>query len=386
MTKTQKKRLRLGAFAALLLAAAAGFGFGFRPGADAPQWETIPVSRGDVENTVTCLGSLQPKDYVDVGAQVSGQLKQVLVDIGDHVEKGQLLAVIDDSTYRAQVEGDKAELANLNAQVAQEQAELELAQLQYKRNAKLREADAVSQSDLDTSRSELRVAEAKINALKAQIRKAESSLSSAQTNLEYTRIYAPMSGTVIDQTALEGETLNANQSAPEILRIADVQTMTVEAEVTEADVVKIRPGMTAWFTTLGLPDRRWQGTVRQVKPTPETENDVVLYYVLIDVPNDDGVLMTEMTAQVFFVISEARNALTAPVSALRQQDGKTYLPLLRDGKVRLSEVQVGVEGRTEAEIVSGAQEGDLIVTGQNAEADAAQPKEQGPPGMMGPKI
>ncbi|MGE4291523.1 MAG: macrolide transporter subunit MacA [Desulfovibrio sp.] len=385
MTKTQRKRIGFGVLAVLLLTLVAGLGFGFRPGADGPRWETTPVTRGDVENTVTCLGSLQPKDYVDVGAQVSGQLNQVLVDIGDQVEKGQLLAVIDDSTYQSEVEGDRAELANLNAQLAQEQAELELAQLQYKRNAKLRQVDAVSQSDLDTYQSELRVAEAKINALKAQIRKAESSLSSAMTNLEYTRIYAPMSGTVIDQTALEGETLNANQSAPEILRIADVQTMTVEAEVTEADVVKIHAGMTAWFTTLGLPDRRWQGTVRQVLPTPETENDVVLYHVLIDVPNEDGVLMTEMTAQVFFVLSEARDALRAPATALKQQNGKTYLPLLRDGEMRLVEVQTGVEGRTEVEIVSGAQEGDLIVTGQSQEGGKPT-GEQGPPGMMGPGI
>lgn len=386
MINVQRNRLRLGGLAALLLLLAAGLGFGFRPGSEGPGWKTTPITRGDVENTVTCLGSLQPKDYVDVGAQVSGQLKQVLVDIGDHVDKGQLLAIIDDSTYQAQVEGDKAELANLKAQVAQEQAELELAELQYKRNARLRAVDAVSQNDLDTYKSELRVAEAKINALEAQIRKAESDLSSAKTNLEYTRIYAPMSGTVIDQTSLEGETLNANQSAPEILRIADIKTMTVKAEVTEADVVKVHPGMTAWFTTLGLPDRRWQGTVRQVLPTPETENDVVLYYVLIDVPNDDGVLMTEMTAQVFFVVQSAKDALLAPASALQQQNGKYHLNLLRDGAPQQVEVQVGVQGRTEVQIVSGAQEGDLIVTGKASAGDAASQKDQGPPGMMGPKI
>lgn len=385
MTNIQKRRLRLGTFATLLLLLAAGVGFGFRPSSTAPDVETVAIQRGDVQNSVTCLGSLQPKEYVDVGAQVSGQLKQVLVDIGDSVEKGQLLAVIDASTYESKVEADRAELANLNAQLAQEQAELRLAELQNARNADLRTVGAVSQSELDTSDSELAVAKAKIAALRAQIRKAESTLSGDLTSLDYTKIYAPMSGTVIDQTALEGETLNANQAAPEILRIADIQTMTVEAEVTEADVVKIKPGMNAWFSTLGLPDRRWVGTVRKIKPTPVIENDVVLYYVLIDVANDDGVLMTDMTAQVFFVLQEARDVLLAPVASLQQQEGKNYLPVLTPQGVRLAEVTVGVRGRTEVEILSGVQEGDRIVQGAAA-TDTKSAKRNGPPGMMGPAL
>ncbi len=366
----------------LLLAA---LGFISRPGGQTPVHRTTPVSRGDIDKSITCLGTLQPVDYVDVGAQVSGQLKQVLVEIGDRVEEGQLLAVIDSSSYESRVEEDRAEIASLQAQLSQAQAELALARLQNERNIQLRSLDFLSQSELDASASVLAVAQAKIASIEAQIRKAQSALAGDLTDLKHTKIHAPMSGMVIDQTTLEGETINANQAAPKILRIANVQTMTVETEVAEADIVLIKPGMTAWFTILGLSGRRWEGSVRQILPTPETKNDVVLYKALIDAPNSAGILMTEMTAQVYFILEKARNALLAPLSAVRWTDGRAFLDILDKGQVRQVPVETGVQGRTEIEITSGVREGDLIVLGQTEET-STQRQEQGPPRMMGPRL
>src|SRR5262249_34081381 len=162
-----------------------------------------------------------------------------------------------------------------------------------------------------------RSARAQIDVFKAQIEQTQSTLRGDQANLSYTKIYAPMSGTVVAQSAKQGQTLNANQQAPVIVRIADLSTMTVQSQVSEADVASLKPGMPVYFTTLGDTGKRWSGTLRQITPTPETVNNVVLYDALFDVDNRDGALMTQMTAQVFFVSAQAKDAVVVPVGALR---------------------------------------------------------------------
>jgi len=343
--------------------------------AAAPEIRTVEVVRGDIEKTVTALGALQPKDYVDVGAQVSGQLKQVHVEIGDRVEKGALLAEIDPTVFETRVRTDKANLENLKAQLDQQQAELALSRKQLKRNQALFKAKAISQDTLETSETQVEVGEARSAALAAQIDAAQATYDGDVANLGYTKIYAPMSGTIVSQTALEGQTLNANQSAPVIVRIADLQTMTVKAQVAEADVVRITTGMPAYFTTLGLPDRRWRAAVRQVLPTPEIVNDVVLYNVLIDVGNDDGVLMTDMTAQVFFVLGSAADVPLVPVAALgsRHPDSadEYQVRVLEDGRMSRRTVKIGLTDRAAAEVVSGLAVGDRVIVDTPVTAETA---------------
>ena len=339
------------AVAVLLAAAAVAAGiYGWRQwqATGQPEIRTAEVTLGDIEKSVTALGTLQPKDYVDVGAQVSGQLDTVHVEIGDIVKKDQLLAEIDPTVIETRVRTDKANLDNLQAQFAQQQAELKLARLQLKRNQALYKSKAISQDALQTTETQVAVGEAKADALSAQIAAAQATYDGEVANLGYTKIYAPMAGTIVSQTALEGQTLNANQTAPTILRVADLQTMTVKAQVAEADVVKLTPGMQVYFTTLGLPERRWRATVRQILPTPETVNDVVLYNVLIDVENDDGVLMTSMTAQVFFVLGEAKQVPLIPIAALgKKQPGSSdeYLVRVMTGKgPEARAVKIGLDG------------------------------------------
>lgn len=356
------------AMAALLAAAAIGAGIhGWRQWQATGQSEvrTAEVTLGDIEKSVTALGTLQPKDYVDVGAQVSGQLDTVHVEIGDIVKKDQLLAEIDPTVIETRVRTDKANLDNLQAQFAQQQAELKLARLQLKRNQALYKSKAISQDALQTTETQVAVGEAKADALSAQIAAAQATYDGEVANLGYTKIYAPMAGTIVSQTALEGQTLNANQTAPTILRVADLQTMTVKAQVAEADVVKLTPGMPVYFTTLGLPERRWRATVRQILPTPETVNDVVLYNVLIDVDNEDGVLMTSMTAQVFFVLGEAKQVPLIPIAALgKKQPGSNaeYLVRIMTGEgPEARAVKVGLMDRKSVQIVDGLAVGDRVV-------------------------
>jgi len=401
-----------------LLALAAGSAYGVhawasRAGA-ADQVTVATVQRGDLEDTVTATGILQPRDYVDVGTQVSGQLKTLHVEIGSPVKAGQLIAEIDPTVYQSRVEADQAQLRTQQAQLVDKQAQLTLAEQQHDRQVNLMKDNATTQDALQTSEATLRSARAQIDVLKAQIEQTQSTLRGDQASLSYTKIYAPMSGTVVAQSAKQGQTLNANQQAPLIVRIADLSTMTVQSQVSEADVSKLRPGMPVYFTTLGDTGKRWYGTLRQINPTPETVNNVVLYDALFDVDNRDGALMTQMTAQVFFVAAQAKGAVLVPVSALRPAGGaaaprrgtrptdptatvdpRTSLAngpavvrvVAPDGSIAPRDVRVGVVNRVSAQIVSGLESGERVVVGQRTSTPAAPAKPAaGNRPMMGPRV
>ena len=357
--------------------------YGSLLGGESVSYRTATAVRGTVEQTVTALGSLQPKDYVDVGAQVSGQLKIVYVDVGDDVKEGDLLAEIDAKTSETELAAARARLAQLESELAGSQAELTLAQRQYKRNLDLSKIDAVSRDDLDTTETAVQTVTAQIGSLKAQIEQQKSTVEGAEVNLGYTKIYAPMTGTVTAQTALQGQTLNANQTAPNILTISDLSAMTVEAEVAEADVGRLAEGMPVYFTTLGAANERWRSTVRQVLPTPEIENDVVLYTVLVDIANPDGKLMKDMTTQVFFLLGEAKDAITVPVGAVNESaDGQTYVTVMTEDGPRQRQVEVGLTNRISAEIKSGLDEGETVVTGVSSGTESGTTKSRRMPGFL----
>jgi macrolide-specific efflux system membrane fusion protein len=342
---------------------------------------TAPVERGSLEITVSALGKIGPKTFVDVGAQLSGQLDVVHVEIGDRVEQGQLLAEIDPRIFESRVEADRARVASLQAQNNERAAGLELSRTQHTRNQALVQRGLIARDLVDTSSAALKQAEAQQKSIQAQLREAQSTLDGNVASLGYARIYAPIAGTVVSQTVLAGQTLNANQVAPTLLRIADLQTMTVTAQVAEADIVRVAPGMSAYFTTLGLPDRRWAGTVRQVLPTPDIVNEVVLYKVLIDVENADGALLPDMTAQVFFQIDAADDVLTVPVNALvagrGPKAGSFVQVVTADGATERRPVEVGLRDRDRAEIVSGVEEGEQVVVPEAAAANDANRQRPG---------
>jgi len=376
-------------------------------GANTTQWATATVARGDIEDATTALGTLQPSNYVDVGTQVSGQLRRILVEVGDHVEQGQLLAEIDPTIYQAKVDAGRAQLASLRAQLSEKQAQHALAREQFARQERMLKANATSQDSYQSAEAALKMTAAQVAQLTAQIGQVESQLKVDEANLGYTKIYAPIAGTVVSQSARQGQTLNANQQAPVVVRIADLKTMTVWTQVSEADVSKLRIGQDVYFTTLGQPDRRHYSRLRQILPTPEVVNNVVLYDALFDVANSDGTLGIQMSAQVFFVHAAARNALLVPVSALSpagQKKGRANaegsaptgggegkggrgatIQVMKDGKVEPRAAQVGVRTRVQAQILSGAEEGETVVVGMNrpeaekAAARRAGDRPMGPP-------
>lgn len=372
---------------ALVLAALAWWKLGKAPTREGPAATAI-ATIASIENTVSALGKIGPKTYVDVGAQLSGQLEKLHVDVGDRVEQNALLAEIDPRIYESQVEGNRARVDSLKAQLAERQANLELARVTHARNESVAERGLIAREVLDTSAAQLKQAQAQITSLRAQLKEAQSTLEGNTANLSYARIYAPMAGTVVSLTALEGQTLNANQTAPTILRIAELDTMTVTAQVAEADIGRVNVGMPAYFTTLGQPDRRWQGEVRQVQPTPDIVNEVVLYKVLIDVDNGDGALLPDMTAQVFFILSQAHDVLTVPVAAVFSPPnarGKSFvrLPGAQDGPPRA--IETGLRDREKVQIVSGLKEGDTVLLPSTPPNPGASPgnRPRPPMGMFG---
>lgn len=371
-----KRFLWLAAILAVVAASVAGWSLWSGNGDESGGLATVEVERGDIEDSITALGTLQPRDYVDVGTQVSGQLRKLHVEIGDEVEEGALLAEIDPAVYESRVAADEAQLRSLKAQLDEREAQRRLAEQQFNRQAGLLKARATSQEAYQSAEASLKVARAQIEALKAQIAQTESTLRGNRANLGYTKIYAPMSGTIVSITARQGQTLNANQQAPIILRVADLATMTVWTQVSEADVGALREGMDAYFTTLGNPDRRWTGTLRQVLPTPEVLNNVVLYNALFDVANPDQALKTQMTAQVFFVRAAARDVLTVPLAAVERgrggkapaESGRSVVRVVEAGRVEQRPVVLGVRNRVSAEVVEGLSEGDAVVVGSRQAA------------------
>lgn len=346
---------------------------------------TVTVVRGDIENSVTALGTLQPRRYVDVGAQASGQIRKIHVEAGDQVTQGQLLVEIDPATQQAKLDASRYAIENLEAQLQEQKAQHELARQKYQRQQRLSAGNATREEDVQTAKAELSATQARVDMFKAQIRQAQASLRSDEAELGYTRIYAPMSGTVVAVDARVGQTLNAQQQTPLILRIAKLSPMTVWAEVSEADIGHVKPGMSAYFTTLAGGTRRWTSTVRQILPIPpkplnETSQGsgspsstsktgsgrVVLYTVLLDVDNADNALMAEMTTQVFFVASQARDALTIPVAALLGSQGtdkQIARVVTKNGAIKEREVQLGISDRLRVEVLDGLDEGDHLLIG-----------------------
>ncbi|NHC08409.1 efflux RND transporter periplasmic adaptor subunit [Azonexus fungiphilus] len=293
-----------------------------RGGKDGKELIGVEVRKGDIEDLVAATGALQPRDYVDVGAQVSGQLKMIHVEVGQSVKEGDLLAEIDAEQSAARVDASLAQMRSLEAQLEQKRLNLAKAERDLARYRNLLAAEATTLESVQNAETEAANMRAQMAQLRAQIDQLRASTRVEEANLKYTRIYAPMAGTVVSIAAKKGQTLNTNQQAPTLMRVADLSVMNVQTQVSEADVAKLRVGMDAYFTTLGGQGRRWYGKLTKIEPTPTVTNNVVLYNALFEVPNDSGSLMTQMTAQVFFVVAQVHDVLVIPMSALNQVPGQ----------------------------------------------------------------
>jgi macrolide-specific efflux system membrane fusion protein len=371
---------------ALVVLGAAGFGAWWYFLA-APQAATVPttvaVGRGDIEQTVLASGVLEANSLVSVGAEVSGRIEAVHVALGQDVKKGDLIAEIDSLDQENAVKTAQAVLAGIQAQKRSQEATLLKAQAALERNQQLSANSLVSQTDLETAQAAVDSADAQIDQLDAQIAQSELSVESAELNLARTRIVAPSDGTIVALLVEAGQTVNANQTIPTIVKIADLDTMVIKAEISEADVVRVQAGQRVYFTILGEPDVQIDATLREVEPAPTSigsdtaSTDSAVYYNgLFDVPNPDHKLRISMTAQVTILLAEVEDALTLPSGLVTRKDqqGNTVVPVFDPvtEQVAPRRIEVGLNNNVVAEIKSGLDEGEQVVSGAPTVRPAGQ--------------
>lgn len=363
---------------------------------------TAPARIADIELSVLATGTLEPVQQVSVGAQVSGQIKSLAVVLGQEVKKGDLVAEIDSLPQRNALRQAEAGVTNLQAQRSARQAALAQARLAFKRQEQMLAQDATSREAFEAAQTALESAEAEVAALAAQLAQAKVAADTARLNLGYTRITAPIDGKVVAIVTLEGQTVNASQSAPTIVVLARLDTLTVKAEISEADVAKVQPGQPVYFTTLGDPGRRYQATLRQVEPAPTTYGSqassgsnassstaqaagAVYYYGLFDVANAEGRLRIGMTAQVHIVLGSAAQVLTVPSAALESvADGSATVRVQgEDGSISARVVQIGLADSARAQVMTGLHEGERVVVAEASAAPAdAMPRRRSRGGLF----
>ncbi len=340
----------------------------------APTYATESVQKGDIENAVLANGMLQAAKLVNVGAQVSGQIQKLAVSLGDEIKQGDLIAQIDSLTQQNNLKESQASLDSLNAQYRAKQAQIKQAQFEYQRQKGMLAAQASSRADYESAEATLAIYQADLAQLKAEIEKAKINVDSAQVDLGYTTISAPMDGTVVYTSVEAGQTVNANQTTPTIIELAQLDTMTVKAQISEADVIHVHPGQIAYFTILGQPNKKYQGTLRAIEPGPTimtgddsqltvSDSDAIYYNALFDVDNPKGTLRIGMTAQVSIVLEQAKDALLVPAQVLQRKGKGFQVPVLQGENVVYKPVEVGINNKVNAEITSGLEEGDQVVVG-----------------------
>ncbi|WP_201527627.1 MULTISPECIES: efflux RND transporter periplasmic adaptor subunit [Psychrobacter] len=434
---SKKSAIKWGIIALIVIALGALAYKTFKPKDIQPNYLTAPAEIGDIENNVMASGKVKALNTVDVGAQVSGEVKRLFVAVGDEVQKGDLIAQIDQVTQKNNLSNEQASLdqsvaaiqstqaealsreAGLKsayADLASRQSDLKQAQSDFARLQSLVAIDAISQQEydtqatrietaksavssaraaIDTAKAAIATTEANINSQRAALRKSQTNVNTAQEDLSYTTIRAPMAGTIVSVITEQGTTVNANQSAPTIVTLADLSTVRINAQISEADVINVQANMPVYFNIIGNPDQKYDAVLKAIEPAPErisdtSSTDAAIYYVgYIEVPNAERRFRIDMTAQVYIVINQAKDALLIPSAAL-QPVGKAKKPtdsdkgnnnkansddanndanvtmakvrvLKADGEVVEQTVKVGINNRVNAQILSGLSVGDEII-------------------------
>ena len=301
------------------------YGWGKRKAADAEGgYRTETVQRGDIRVAISATGTLSAISTVTVGSQVSGQITDVLVDFNDRVQKGQVLATIDASTFQAQIEQGAAQIASAQASLRQAQASLRNAQLDYNRKADLGRQQLVSKSDVDLARASLEQAQAQVNSAQAQIRQQTASTQTTRVNLQRTVIRSPVDGVVLTRTIEPGQTVAASLSAPELFTIAeDLAKMKIELAVDESDIGQVKVGQAVNFSADAFPDRQFKGVVDQVRLSATTTSNVVTYPVVVTVDNSDGTLLPGLTVNAEIEVSKRAGVLKVANAALRYKPAES---------------------------------------------------------------
>ncbi len=355
-----------------------------------PSYATAHVIRADIENVVFATGTLQPFNEVDVGTRATGQLTSLKVRLGDHVRAGDLLAEIDPKLAESALKEAQAKLIDLEAQKSAAVARLKKSRLDARREHGLISGSATSAKEVEAADAQRQADEAGIVSLDAQIAQAKSRIDTETTNLSYTKILAPIDGDVVAILTREGQTVVASQIVPVILKLAQLDVITVKSKVSEADIDGVQVGQTASFQMMSDRTERRFGTIKEVGVVPQNYAESseaaaasaskasgardgggagapIFYSATFDVPNPDHRLRVGKTAEVSIVVGAAKAALAIPTAALGEQlpDGRVAVEALAaDGKPQKRLIRVGISSPALSQALDGLKEGEEVVIGE----------------------
>lgn len=372
---------------AILLALLLGFGYfvyeRFFNQKEHIEYITTHVTRGDIVDSVVATGEVYAQDLVDVGAEVGGQIKKLYVNLGDYVQKGDMIAQIDSVKQENAISQQKAQLliheANLNsAKIAEQNAKIK-----YKRELSLLKKEATSKESVENAKNDLASKEALVKQILSQIDQANIELNTAYTNLGYTKITAPLSGTVVSIPVQEGKTVNANQTTPTIAKIADLTKMEIRMQIAEGDLPRIKSKMKVFYSTLFDLGFKRNGEISSIDPALTTlsdgiydkvsgsssgisDNSAVYYYARVLVNNKDNFLKIGMTTENLIVVSESNNTLYIPTSAIKtDENGKYVMVFDSANKAVKKPIKIGVNDNFNTEIIDGLSDDDTVIISQS---------------------
>ena len=372
---------------ALLALALAGGGYYYwnsqKSAGEKIHYLTETVKRGNIRKTVNATGEVDAVQLVTVGAQASGKIIELHAVIGQQVKKGDLIAQIDPVTQQNDLDIARARLSTYQAQLESRKVALKIAQTKYDREKKLKKTDATSRAALEDAENALAAARASLKEMESQVLQQQIQVDTAETNLGYTKIVAPLDGTIVSVPVKEGQTVNANQTTPTIAQIADLTDMEIKIEVSEGDIPFIKEGMRLRYTLLSDPDTTYKAKISSIDPgdtvlSNATGNSVssasssassasaVYYYAKARVPNPDGILRLAMTTQNVIEIDFAKDVLLLPSLVIH-----TVNVLTADNKVEKRKVETGINNNVMTEIRSGLKEGEKVVATQMSQSELA---------------
>lgn len=379
-----KKSLFL--IAAAAIAAAAGYQSFFAE--EGVSYITERVSRKNIEKVVNATGEVKAIELVTVGAQTSGKIEYLPVKVGQKIKKGELIAQIDSTTQKNDVESTKAKLTSLQAQLDAAKISRKIAEKQFDRMQRLRKRDAASEEDLENANDAFESAKAKVTELEASIAETKLALNTAQTNLGYTKITAPLDGIVVSVPVKTGQTVNANMNTPTIVQIADLSKMEILIEISEGDIGSIKTGARVTYTVLSDPDNVYETTLDSIDPglTLLTNgeygevvgsSEAIYYYGRLVVPNGDGALRIGMTTQNVIYVDAAENALTLPVLAVKNDRGRDYVDVLTEtGEIQKRYIATGLSDGVETVVTDGVEEGENVIIAKLSAAEVSSKKDK----------
>ena len=354
---------------------------------------TKKAKKGSFSKKVDATGEIFATELIDVGAQVSGQIKKLYVKLGDQVKKGDMIASIDSSTQQNSIDNKEAQLAIYKAQLESAKVALNIAKTQFDRENALFSKNATSKQEFESAKNTFSANSAKIKELEAQIKQTNIELSTAKINLGYTKITAPRDGTVVSVQVEEGQTVNANQTTPTIVNIADLSHVKMKMQIAEGDITKIKVGTPVEYSILSEPTKKFQTTVSSIDPGLTTLSDgsygssssskssyssssssssAVYYYAQSIVDNKDGILRIGMTTQNELLIANVKDAIIVPSIGIKKDENGTFVYVLKDGKAVKTAVKTGIKDNLDTQIISGINEGDEIITSQGSSSEIAK--------------